>query len=74
MQALWDNRPLRIFTLGLYATLLALALEVVPPVNAYLQLVPLPGPFRRQLTLLLMFDTAAVLGIEQACLRFFPAG
>lgn len=37
MQALWDNRPLRIFTLGLYAALLALALELVPPANAYLQ-------------------------------------
>lgn len=37
MQALWDNRPLRIFTLGLYGTLLALALELVPPANAYLQ-------------------------------------
>lgn len=37
MQALWDNRPLRFFTLALYGILLALALELVPPANAYLQ-------------------------------------
>jgi hypothetical protein len=72
MQALWDNRPLRVFTLGLYATLLALSLEVFPPLNTYLQLVPLPSPFRRQLTQLLLLDTGAVLLVEKACLRFFP--
>lgn len=38
------------------------------------QLVPLPGPFRRELTQLLLLDTVAVLAIEKACLRFFPAG
>ena len=37
MQALWDNRPLRVFTLGLYAGLFGLALELAPPANAYLQ-------------------------------------
>lgn len=42
--------------------------------TSFHQLVPLPGPFRRELTLLLVLDTVAVLAIEKACLRFFPAG
>lgn len=74
MQSLWDNRPLRLFTLGLYAVLFALALELLPPLNAYLQLVSLPFSFRLQLTQLLVVDTVAVLAIEKACLCFFPAG
>jgi len=72
MQSLSENKMLGRFTVGLYAVLLMLALEVVPAFNHWLQLVHLPGPFRRHLVYMLLLDTGAVLVIEQLCLRFLP--
>jgi len=73
MQSLGENKMLGRFTVGLYAVLMMLALEIVPIFNHWLQLVHLPGPFRRHLVTVLLLDTGAVLTIEQLCLRFLPA-
>lgn len=72
MESLFENKALGRLTLILYGIMALLTLELLPWVNAWLQLVPLPKEFRMTFAGLLTLDTVLVIAIDKVCLFLFP--
>jgi manganese-transporting P-type ATPase len=64
MQSLVENRPLLASLTATTALLFALASELMPDLNASLELVPFPAAFRYELMLIVALDFGASIGSE----------
>jgi hypothetical protein len=65
MTALKDHKYMSRALIGLYALGALLVSEVIPDINSFLELVPLPSDSVRSMVLLyLVADTAAVATVE----------
>lgn len=72
MQSLTENKAMGGIALALLGLLLFMAMEIFPPLNHFLQLVPFPSPdLRWNFVGILLADTIVVHAIDKLCLKLF---
>lgn len=68
-ESLWENRPLRTALLIVMGIALIAACEIFPDFNMWLQLVPMPGIFRKRLLFSMLMDVMGCIMMEWMCYK-----